>query len=275
MSETVIDNTSAVATETPADTSNVDAGAASAASAASESEASITIDDLLKMGESDYPELKDDANYKGMKPLAEWMKHVPEDVRKHIANIRSDYTRKTQALAQQRAELEEQKAILTRKDEYILNGTLAQSLKNINVEENYDLFDPEGVKAEIKRQAALMLKDMLEPAQKELALQQRKVELDNFKSKHPEMVEPAYKENIVKLLQERPELKLEDAFYITKAKLGSEAIEAEKAKMRTIKDARKEVALKSSGGSRAPVAGTPQFKTAVEAYNYWKSQGMK
>ena len=212
MSETVIDNTSAVVTETPADTSN-SAGAGAEASYASDvGEATISIDDLLKMGEADYPELKDDANYKGMKPLAEWMKHVPEDVRKHIAHIRSDYTRKTQALAQQRAELE---------------------------------------------------------------VAQRKMELDNFKSKHPEMVEPAYKENIVKLLQERPELKLEDAFYITKAKLGSEAVEAEKAKMRTIKDARKEVALKSSGGSRAPVAGTPQFKTAIEAYNYWKSQGMK
>lgn len=275
MSETVIDNTSAVVTETPADTSNSASTGAEASYASDVGEATISIDDLLKMGEADYPELKDDANYKGMKPLAEWMKHVPEDVRKHIANIRSDYTRKTQALAQQRAELEEQRAALTRKDDHILNGKLAQSLKNIDTSETYDLFDSEGMKSEIKRQAALMLKDMLEPAQKELEVAQRKMELDNFKSKHPEMVEPAYKENIVKLLQERPELKLEDAFYITKAKLGSEAVEAEKAKMRTIKDARKEVALKSSGGSRAPVAGTPQFKTAIEAYNYWKSQGMK
>jgi len=235
----------------------------------------ISVDDLLNMSEADYAEFKEDANYTGMKPLSEWMKHVPEDVRKHIANLRSDYTRKTQAIAKQRAELEEQKATLARKDDYVLNGPLAKSLQNINTDETYDLFDADGMKSEIKRQAALMLKEMLEPAQKELEVAQRKLDLDNFKSKNPEMLEPAYRENIVKLLQERPELKLEDAFYITKAKLGSEAVDAERAKAKVAKDARKEVALKSSGGSRAPVAGTPQFKSAVEAYNYWKSQGMK
>ena len=66
----------------------------------------LTIDELLELGEEDYEEFTDDANHKGMKPLHEWMQHIPEDARKHVANIRSSYTRKTQELAEMRKQLE-------------------------------------------------------------------------------------------------------------------------------------------------------------------------
>ena len=49
----------------------------------------LTIDELLDINEEEYIEFTEDANHKGMKPLHEWMKHIPEDVRKHVANIRS------------------------------------------------------------------------------------------------------------------------------------------------------------------------------------------
>jgi len=49
----------------------------------------LTIEELLDLNEEDYDEFTEDANHKGMKPLHEWMQHIPEDVRKHVANIRS------------------------------------------------------------------------------------------------------------------------------------------------------------------------------------------
>ena len=55
----------------------------------------LTLDDLLAMSEDDVEEFKQE-NHTGMKPLHHWMQHMPEDVRKHLANIRGDYTRKTQ-----------------------------------------------------------------------------------------------------------------------------------------------------------------------------------
>ena len=58
----------------------------------------LTIDDLLNLGADADPLFTDDANHKGMKPLHEWVGHLPEDVRKHVANLRSSYTRKTQEL---------------------------------------------------------------------------------------------------------------------------------------------------------------------------------
>jgi hypothetical protein len=234
----------------------------------------LTLDDLLNMSEDDVEEFKQE-NHTGMKPLHHWMQHMPEDVRKHLANIRSDYTRKTQEISSMRKSLEAKEAEMIRKNEHIMKGSLAQKLENIDTNQEYDLFDPEGMKSEIQRQAKLMLKEMLQPAQEELQLQQRKLQLEDFKRDNPELTDPEYRKPVLELLAQRPELKLEDAFYIVKAKVGSQKINEEKSKFAEQKSARRDTALKSSVGSRTNVAATPKFKNAVEAYNWHKSNGMK
>lgn len=236
--------------------------------------ADVTLEDLLNLDEDRYPEFKEE-NHKGMKPLAHWMQHVPEEVRKHLANIRSDYTRKTQEISRIRSSLEEKEREILAKNEHIMRGPLAEKLSSINTTEEYDLFDPEGMRKEIQRQAGLMLKEMLEPAQKELEVQQRKLALDNFKAQNPELTSPEYKKPILELLAERPELKLEDAFYIVKAKIDSQKLSEERLKVSNQKAARKDIALKSSVGSRTAVSETPKFRSAIEAYNWHKANGMK
>jgi hypothetical protein len=52
----------------------------------------FTLDDLLQYGAEEDPLFADDAQHKGMKPINQWIQNVPEDVRKHLANIRADYT---------------------------------------------------------------------------------------------------------------------------------------------------------------------------------------
>lgn len=235
----------------------------------------ITLEDLLNIDDEQYPEFGSEDSHKGMKPLSHWMQHVPEDVRKHLANIRADYTRKTQEISNIRKSLEDKEAEMYRKNEHIMRGPLAERLTQINTEEEYDLFDPAGMKSEIQRQAGLMLKQMLEPAQKELEVQQRKLQLDDFKAKNPELLDPTYRGPVLELLGQRPELKLEDAFYIVKAKLGSQALDVERSRFAETKAARKDTALKSSVGSRTAVAAAPKFKNAMEAYNWHKSNGMK
>ncbi len=234
----------------------------------------LTLDDLLAMSEDDVEEFKQE-NHTGMKPLHHWMQHMPEDVRKHLANIRGDYTRKTQEIASIRKSLEAKEAEMFKKNEHIMKGSLAQKLENIDTSKEYDLFDPDGMKAEIQRQAQLMLKEMLQPAQEEIQLQQRKMQLEDFKRDNPELADPEYRKPVLELLASRPELKLEDAFYIVKAKVGSQKINDERSKFAEQKSARRDTALKSSVGSRTNVAATPKFKNAIEAYQWHKSQGMK
>jgi hypothetical protein len=234
----------------------------------------LTLDDLLAMSEDDVEEFKQE-NHTGMKPLHHWMQHMPEDVRKHLANIRGDYTRKTQEIATIRKSLEAKEREIYNKNEHIMKGSLAQKLENIDTSQEYDLFDPEGMKAEIQRQAQLMLKEMLQPAQEELQLQQRKLQLEDFKRDNPELADPEYRKPVLELLASRPELKLEDAFYIVKAKVGSQKVNDERSKFAEQKSARRDTALKSSVGSRTNVAATPKFKNAIEAYQWHKSNGVK
>ena len=146
----------------------------------------LTIDDLLNLGADADPLFTDDANHKGMKPLHEWVGHLPEDVRKHVANLRSSYTRKTQEIANLRKELEQERQELQNQREATLNNPAYQRAVEVaNNPEEFDLYDPEGMKKEIERQAAIQLKQMLAPAREELLMKQRRMELDNFKSQTP------------------------------------------------------------------------------------------
>jgi len=234
-----------------------------------------TLDDLLKLSADDVAEFVDDASHKGMKPIKEWLPNVPADVRKHLANIRADYTRKTQELAKMRKEVEEAKATVSRQNESLMNGALAKKLENIDEAVEYDLFDTEGMKAEIQRQAQLMLKSMLAPAQEELQIQQRRIALDQFKAQNPELTDPEYRGPIVELLKSRPELKLEDAFYIVKAQVDGKKLASQKEALKETKLQNRELIQKSSSGSRAAPTGTPKFKNALDAYKWHKSQQVK
>jgi hypothetical protein len=231
----------------------------------------MTIDEILKLNENDFSEFKDDANHKGMKPLHHWMKNIPEDVRKHIANLRADYSRKTQALALEKQEVEKLRGELYATRDGVLNGPLAKMVKDVDTQAEYDLFDNEGMKKEIQRQASLMLQEMLRPAQEEVQAQQRRIQLERFKTENPELTSDEYRLPIAKMLQERPELKLEDAFYIVKAKVDGLKLKAREAELQAQKTSRAQTLKKTSTGSNVTPSGTPKFKDAYEAYLYHKS----
>ena len=255
--ETVADDTSVqdnVQTETP-----------------TSDELDLTIDEIIKLNESDFAEFKDDAQHKGMKPLAHWMQHVPEDVRKHIANLRADYSRKTQALSAERKEIERLREEIVNTKAGVIDGPLAKMVKEVDTQAEYDLFDPEGMKNEIKRQASLMLQDMLRPAQEQVQAEQRKFALERFKAENPELTLPEFRTPILQMLQERPELKLEDAFYIVKAKIDSAKLAEERKRISEQKSSRAATLAKSGGGSTVTPKGVPKFKSAWDAYQYHKN----
>lgn len=239
----------------------------------------ITIEDLLGITEEDYEEFAEEANHKGMKPLHEWMKHVPEDVRKHIANIRSSYTRKTQEIAQQRRELEEAKAQMLNQRQSVLDNSTVKHFEQHITEEEYDPYTAEGMQAEIKRQAALMLKQMMEPAQQkmqqEIEMERRTMALQQFKQQHPDLVSPEMKMPIAQLLAERPELKLEDAYYIVKSKMDNARASENADLERTRKSNRKSTLKSTSVGRSVSPSGTPKFRDAWSAYQWHKSQENK
>lgn len=233
----------------------------------------ISVEDLMGLNEEVAPEFAEGVNHTGMRPLSEWTKHLPEDVRKHLANIRSDYTRKTQEISSIRKQLEEERRALSIQKEATLNNPVAKRASEIAAsKEEYDVFDPEGMKKEIERQAAKMLSEMLKPAQEEIQIQQRKLQLEDFKRQNPELTNPEYRNEIAKMLTDRPELKLEDAFYIVKAKVDAGKMKEKQAEMDRISSERKAAIKKTSIGSATTPKGTPQFRDAWSAYQWHKAQ---
>ena len=237
----------------------------------------MTIEELLGINEEDYEEFTEDANHKGMKPLHEWMQHIPEDVRKHVANIRSSYTRKTQEIAEMRKALEAERAELQRQQDSALNNPFLKRAEEelANDEQEYDIYTTEGMQAEIKRQAAKMLQEMMKPAQEEIQMKQRRMQLEQFKTDNPELMQDDYRLPVAQMLQERPELRLEDAFYIVKAKVDAEKLKTERAQIEQQKSTRRETLRKTSSGKSVTPSGTPKFRSAWEAYQYHKSQQAK
>ena len=272
-SETVEDTT--VETAEDVETVETDTDVSDDSGAVAEEEL-MTIEELLGLNEDDYEEFTEDANHKGMKPLHEWMGHIPEDVRKHVANIRSSYTRKTQELAEMRKALEAERAELMRQQDMSVNNPfLARAEQELANEQEYDLYTPEGMQAEIKRQAAQMLKEMMKPAQEEIQIKQRRMQLESFKTENPELMDDAYRLPVAQMLQERPELKLEDAFYIVKAKVDAQKLKAEREQIANQKSQRRETLRKTSSGKSVTPSGTPKFRDAWEAYQYHKSLNSK
>lgn len=236
----------------------------------------MTIEELLGISEEDYEEFTEDANHKGMKPLHEWMQHIPEDVRKHVANIRSSYTRKTQEIAEMRKALEAERMELQRQQDNALNNPfLKRAEEELAKDEEYDIYTTEGMQAEIKRQAAKMLQEMMKPAQEEIQMKQRRMQLEQFKTDNPELMDDDYRLPVAQMLQERPELRLEDAFYIVKAKVDATKLKAEREQVAKQKSSRRETLRKTSGGKSVSPSGTPKFRSAWEAYQYHKAQQAK
>lgn len=231
----------------------------------------LTIDDLMGLTAEQFPEFTDDANHTGMKPLHEWLQHTPEDVRKHVANMRASYTRKTQELAAERKALEALREELMATKEGTLNSAMLQEVSQYATDEGHDIYSEQGMQAEIKRQAALMLQEMMKPAQEKIRHERRAMELETFKSANPELTRDEYRLPIAKMLMERPELKLEDAFYIVKAKVDATKLAEEKANLAQVKSDRRDTFAKTSTGKNTNPSGTPKFRDAWEAFQYHKS----
>lgn len=247
------------------------------------SDDNYSLDDLLKLTHEDYEEFDEETNHKGMRPLHDVMKHMPEDARKHLANMRRSFTLKTQELSEQRrslqAELEQERAKLQSERAVLYNGSLANKVNSLAEDQTeFDIYDPEGMKQEIQRQAANMLKEMLAPAQEQIAVEHRKLELNKFKTEHPEITTDAYRLRMASLLQSRPELKLEDAYYITKAQVSAEIEKTQKQNVLEERSARQNAFKKTSNGTTANVSGPPKFKgpdATWQAFQWHKDQAAK
>lgn len=227
----------------------------------------LSLDELVGPDFDDHPELK--GGHKGLPDYKKILEHLPENGRKLLGNLRASYTQKTQEIADLRKQLEAERAQLERDRKLMTESEFAQHVRaQAEKPLEHDAWSDEGLQERINKQAAQMMQQMLTPLQQDLEAQRRQVALDSFKQQHPDLTSDEIRMPVAKLLIERPELKLEDAYFIVKGQVSRQQSEA-------VRTAQRETLKKTSTGNAVRNAAPPKFKDAWSAYQWHKSNGGK
>ena len=176
---------------------------------------------------------------------------LPEDAKKLIANMRSDYTRKTQELAEQRRAFEAQQTAMAKNEDFFksLEETASEELV-------FNPYDEASFQAAVRQEVAKKLQEAMQPMRQEHQVQQRKAQLDNFKAQHPDLDD--IKMDVGKLLMSNKEMLLEDAYWIVKGKNLSRQQSDQAQELTRYREAAKAAGLKVGGSSRARSGGVPE-----------------
>lgn len=229
----------------------------------------FSLDDLMGLTSQDNPLFTDDAQYKGIRPINEYLHHLPEDLQKNLANLRAMATRKTQELAQLKKELEQERQKLTSERDLIVNSPVFQKLKEVSGDEPVDIWSEEGLKKAAQQEAAKLLQETFAPLREQLEIEQAQTRANNFVLEHPDAKDdPELKGMIVTELQRREDLSLEDAYWLCKGRLTETRQAAAARQMAEQRAGQREALTKTSTGAATGAASRPKFKTAEEAMMY-------
>lgn len=188
---------------------------------------------------------------------------LPDDAKKILANLRSDYTRKTQELSSKQKELESQRQALMESDAY---RNIQSKAGEARVDA--DPFDPQAFNQRIEQEVAKRLADVLKPMQTEYESQQRRQKLERFKSENPDL--ETYKTEIVEVLKTNDNLNLEQAYYLVKGKTQTQKLRQAEQELVAYKTAAKDYGLKVSIGSVNSGPLKPPASVKRDAYSVYR-----
>lgn len=225
----------------------------------------LSLDELVSSQYDEHPDLK--GGHKGLPDYKKILEHLPENGRKLLGNLRASYTQKTQEISDLRKQLEAERAQLERDRKLLTESEFAQQVRaQAERPLEHDAWSDEGLQERINKQAAQMMQQMLQPLQQDLETQRRQVALDSFKSQHPDLTSDEIRVPVARILMDRPELSLEDAYFIVKGQVSRQQSEA-------VKAAQRDTLKKTSTGTAVRNAQPPKFKDAWSAYQWHKSNG--
>lgn len=233
----------------------------------------LGLDDLLGEAFNDHEELGQ--AHKGLPHASEIIKHLPENARKLLGNMRAGTTRKMQELAALKSEIEQERAALRAERESLYNGDMSKGLDEIlskPVEELADAWTEEGIQQRIERATAEKLAAMLKPQQEQLARQQKEAAMNTFLQANPLAKTPEYRTDIYKLLAGDPNMTLQNAYHIVHGQKMTEDVVNKRAQELADKQARKEGFKRTSNGSSNRGNSAPKFNSAWEAYQWEKAR---
>jgi hypothetical protein len=186
-----------------------------------------------------------------------------DDARALLSNIRADYTRKTQELAEQRRQLE-----------HLQNSLLkgAEQLPEVGEKVELDPYDTQSFEQRIQQEVAQRLQEMMQPMREEQHRLTKRAQLDKFKAENPDLMD--YKTEIAEMLKSNENISLEDAYHIVKGRALNDQNKKLKAELDSRTSRMREVGLKlSQGTSVRDIGKVPKhLKKGHEIYAWLKAQ---
>ncbi len=228
------------------------------------------IEDVIKAAEKDET-LASDEEHKGIS-FDEQIKALPDDSKKLLANLRRDYTQKTQELSKQRSDLESQRKALFESDVYKMVTEAAKAETGA-----FDPYDPDSFVKHIQQQVAEQFREVLRPMHEAHAVAQSKANLTTFMSEHPDLKDDlALRGEVKDLLMNNETLRLEQAYWIAKGKSLDKETTKQAEELGRYKSAAQSAGLKISGGTRLNnTVKPPDGLNAYGIYQWFQKHGAK
>ena len=188
---------------------------------------------------------------------------LPEDGKKLVQNLRSDYTRKTTELAKQKRELEE-------REQQILSSSLETLRSKMNIPDDIDLYSENGLEQYVQAKVAKALHEQQAPIKEQYEEARRRDELIKFKSEHPDM--DSLKEDMLSSLHSGEAIDVRAAYWVAKGKLAEKEAQSSALLQKEAKKEQRAAGMKVGIGAPVNVKSNAP-RTAREAYEILKAQG--
>lgn len=197
----------------------------------------------------------------------------PPEVQRLLGSLRGDYTRKMQALSQERKKLEDLQNNLTNSDAFKALQNQAKAAAEAGQE--FDPFDNKSMESYINNMVAQKLQAVLEPMYQEQMKAQSNRKVENFMNDHPELrTDEQLRSEVYQVLKDNEHLDLAQGFWIVKGKRAKELAIKEKQQAQQKKDINRQVASRIGNGKKAGTTSPANAKdmSAADIYQYLLAQ---
>lgn len=192
-------------------------------------------------------------------------KGQPPEVQRAMAQLRKDYTKKTQELAAQRKALDAQMKALA------ANPALEQALATPAPSGEVDPFDPKSLTAHIEAEVKRRLAEVLAPVREQHNRAEAQSRYDTFMAQHPDLSsKKELRVEVAAALKADPRLTLENAYYAVRGRRAA-AAEGEAARRAALEQrAVKAAALNVTTGPRLNGRVVPDIDPKADAWTIYQ-----
>tara|TARA_R100001594_G_scaffold6004_2_gene17672 strand:+ start:7968 stop:8849 length:882 start_codon:yes stop_codon:yes gene_type:complete len=197
----------------------------------------------------------------------------PPEVQRLLGSLRGDYTRKMQALSQERRKLEDLQNNLTSSEAF--KALQAQAQAAAAQGQEFDPFDNKSMETYINNMVAAKLQAVLEPMYQEQMKAQSSRKVEDFMNEHPELkTDEELRTEVYEVLQANEHLDLAQGYWIVKGKRAKQLAQLEKQQQQQKREINRQVASRIGNGKKAGATAPPNASemSGADIYQYLLAQ---